>query len=739
MATTDIATITPPSVPVPDAQDSPVKVIKADDLKMIGDKLSRLFMEYVSDRRIAELRWLRNQRQYLGIYDPEIEKELNANRSKAYPRVTRVKCISVLSRLMNLMFQGTERNWQLTADPSPDLKVSDVVQAIADAQKADAASTAPGTPAPPAKAVDLPYVMAAIKTLSEARAKALSDLIDDQLMELGGDQSEDYVTLNRDVVRSGVIYGMGVLRGPYVRKSETAVWSLDATGQPSVKKKTVYKPLFEALSIWDFYPDMSAKTLKSMDGYFTRTVMTRHQVRDLAKRSDFFADQIKKYLNNNKQGNYRPQPYETELRAMGVKVNVNEMKPETLKYEVISWHGPISGEWLQMCGCDVPEGKLTDDIDAEVWMIDGNVIKCDINPWRKIDADVQTIHTFLFDEDDTSPVGMGLPNVIRDTQMAISAATRMLLDNASVICGPNLELNTDLLLLGQDLSSTAAYKVWYREGSGPDAQFPAVRNVEIESHLDELMKVIDLFMKFADMETFVGPATGGDMSQTPSEPMRTAAGASMLRGDAALPFKDIVRNFDSFTMSVIQSVVEFNRKFNPDQAPDGDYNVIARGATSLIAKEVRGMQVDQLASSLQPEEKMHVDMRKLIEARFATRDLTDLLKPQVDVDRDQAAASAKAAQDQQSAQALQEANTRKLLADAFKNIAQGNKSATQADVANIDASLKLLENGVSNGGPGGSIGQGQAGGGPAGPAQGEPGQLGVQSAGGPPPAQAGAV
>ena len=69
MATTDIATITPPSVPVPDAQDSPVKAIKAEDLKMIGQKLSMLFTQYVSDRRIAELRWLRNQRQYLGIYD----------------------------------------------------------------------------------------------------------------------------------------------------------------------------------------------------------------------------------------------------------------------------------------------------------------------------------------------------------------------------------------------------------------------------------------------------------------------------------------------------------------------------------------------------------------------------------------------------------------------------------------------------------------------------------------------
>jgi hypothetical protein len=76
-----------------------------------------MFMQYVSDRRIVELRWLANQRQYLGIYDPEVEKSMSPNRSKAYPKITRTKCISVLARIMNLMFQGNERNWEIHASP----------------------------------------------------------------------------------------------------------------------------------------------------------------------------------------------------------------------------------------------------------------------------------------------------------------------------------------------------------------------------------------------------------------------------------------------------------------------------------------------------------------------------------------------------------------------------------------------------------------------------------------------
>ena len=112
-----------------------------------------------------------------------------------------------------------------------------------------------------------------------------------------------------------------------------------------------------------------------------------------------------------------------------------------------------------------------------------------------------------------------------------------------------------------------------------------------------------------------------------------------------------------FTQSLITSVVIFNRKFNPQQAQAGDYNIIARGATSLIAKEVRGMQVDQLAATLRPEELIHIDERKLIEARLKVRDLGDLLVSPDEAERRQAAQ----AQAQQAQQAVQEEARRKAL------------------------------------------------------------------------------
>lgn len=685
------AELSPPDVAVDPAENAPVPVIRSEELRQLGNQLSKLFEQYSSDRRIAELKWLRNLRQYLGIYDPEIEKELSVNRSKAYPRVTRVKCISVLSRIMNLMFPGNERNWELKASPSADMSPEDVQEAL---QREMQKQQEEGVQVPMSD--DL--VRYATQRLAEERAENLSATIDDQLQELGGDQTVDYIALNRKVAQSGILYGLGVLRGPFARAVTATKWGMDPmTGQPAPQMVTTYKPMFEFLPVWDFYPDMSAKTFAQMDGYFTRVVMSRSQVRALANRPDFFGDSIKTYLTRNTLGNYKAQNFESELRSMGVKVNVNEQKSDSGKYEIICWYGPVSAQQLAGVGVEVPEDRMADDIDAEIWMIEGNVIKADINPWRKLGVDMKTIHPFLFDEDDTSPVGNGLPNVVRDSQMSICASTRMLLDNASVVCGPNMELNTDLLRPDQDLTSTHAYKIWYREGMGAEANVPAVRNVAIDSHMDELLKTIDLFMRFADMETFVGPATGGEMQKGPSEPFRTAAGASMLRGDAALPFKDIVRNFDSFTQSVITSLVMFNRKFNPDRAREGDYNVVARGATSLIAKEIRGMQLDVLASTLSDMERMHVDERKLVEARFAVRDMSNLLLPMDDVKRRQVANSQRAQEQEAMQKEMAQAEIRKTLADAYKGIAQGQKNSANADAATIKAALDILEKGLNDG------------------------------------------
>jgi hypothetical protein len=670
------------NTPADSAIQASVRTPDKDKLKQLGMRMQQMFLEYERDRRIAELRWAKNARQFLGQYDPDIERALEKSRSSAYPKLTRVKCVSMLSRLMNLLFPTSEKNWSIDCSKVPNLSVEDMQMVL----------NAIGANSDPEMPIEDKMIEMAIVEFAKARSTNMELEIEDQLQELGGDRQVDYVALCRKVLMSGIIYGMGVLKGPFARIQKQRTWARDAQGLLVPQVVEAYRPQFEFTSIWDYYPDMSAKYLHQMDGQFQRIVMSRHQIRELADRPDFFSDTITGYLRDHPKGNYKRRTYEAEIKAMGAQVAVNDQ--DGRKYEIIVWDGYISGHEMAAAGFEIDEGQLHEQTEAIVWTLDGEVIKCDISPWVQLDVNfkVNTYHHFIFEEDESTLTGNGLPNIMRDSQMAVSSSARMLLDNASITCGPQLEINTALLRQDQDLVSVHAYKVWYREDMGVDASAQAVRNITIDSHMTELMKVIDLFQAFADTETFVGPATGGDMQKGPSEPFRTATGASLLRGDAALPFKDVVRNYDGFTQSVISSIVAFNTQFNTKKTIIGDHQVIPRGATSLIAKEVRGMILDNLAQSLTPEDARYLNRWQLLRERLAARDVDvegGILCDKEEAKRRDEVASKQASDKQAQIDEIMRAEVRKLLAEGVKALTQSDKNAAAADATVAKAQIEI--------------------------------------------------
>jgi len=677
----------PVLVEVGDDDEAPVRRLDPEQMAAVGVKLVEMFTEYKKERQNAEHNWVKNLRQISGQYDPEIERKLPANMSRAYPRITRVKCLIMLARIMNLMFPGNEKNWEIKATPSADITAEDVQQKLDEIAQKD--QQAGAEPQPMTAAT----VRAAVQEIAEDRARELEIEIEDQLAQIGADsETLDYIGLVRKVVRSGIFYGPGFLHGPFAEPTTVTTWDISG-GRPVVREQTTYRPYFEFVPVWDLYPDMNAKSFADQDGYWIRKVLTRSQLRELGRRDDFFEEQVKAAIKLHPDGNYKPEGFENDKRTI-VAGEERSFKSGGGRYEVLCYHGIISAKDLKQAGASVSEEHLYDDVEAEVWMVDKTIIKADINAWRKLDKKCRTLHTFVFDEDDATLVGNGVPSIMRDSQMSIAAAARMVLDNGSLVCGPSVEVNDDLLRPDQDVDSLGSYRVYHREGMGADANVPAVRNITVDSHLSELLQIIQTFMEFADQETFVSPQTGMEAPRGTAEPMRTAAGASMLRADAALPFKDVIRNFDAFTQSLLQSLVTFNEVFNP-RVPRGDFNVVARGATSLIAKEVRGQQMDQLATTLTDDDRANLDGRKFLEARFAVRDLQGMLLPPQEVERQRSAQQAKMAEAEEAQKRMFEAELRKVLTEAAKNIALGEKSMTAAQAQTVTTALEALERGVS--------------------------------------------
>ena len=165
----------------------------------------------------------------------------------------------------------------------------------------------------------------------------------------------------------------------------------------------------------------------------------------------------------------------------------------------------------------------------------------------------------------------------------------------------------------------------------------------------------------------------------------------MLKGEAALPFKDMIRSFDTFTQSIIYSLVQFNKKFNPSLATAGDYDIVARGASSLIAKEIRGIQLDTLAQTLTPEDRRKLDETKFLKERLMTRDAEHLMLSETEARR-RAQQDAMASKEQQELMRRNaEATIRELYANAFKSVTQGQKNAAAADAEKVATVISLME------------------------------------------------
>lgn len=648
-------------------------------LNDFGVRLQKVFEQYKLDRKAAEDKWLRNLRQFRGIYDPEVK--IAADASKAYPKLTRWKVIGTVARLMQMLFPQTEKNWGLEASPIPQLPTA-ALQRILDDLVTEAAGEGGD---PRAVELDPEVIEKAIRAEAKKRADKMALKVDDDLREL------EYPTLVRRVVFSAALYNVGVLKGPTHKRVKARTWTKDVTGRYVAQEVDKLKPVMEFLPVWQWYPDMSALTLDKQDGTFERHVGLRDDLKALADQPGFMADRVNDWLEKHAVGNHSPLHWETTIRAelKGDKNTVTET--ETRKYEWVSYWGSVTAHELRAAGVKIKDEDLSKSFQANVWMIDKTVIKAALQP---LGTDARIHHEFMFEEDELSLLGNGQCDTLRDSQISLCEVTRAALDNSSVI-GTQVEVNKDLLAPGQSYA-LSKHKVWIREGDGAAATYPAVRNVNIDSHLPELSNMMSIFMEFADKESGLPPQSLGDVSGGGSEALRTQKNASMFLGAAALPIRDTVRNFDTFTTSVITSVVKWNMKFDPDESRDGDPKVIARGSTSLIAKEVLAESLDALRAGVTQDEAPHIDTRKLLIERMKARDLPI---EQVLVDEDTANATIAAQQQaQQAAQAKAteevDAKIRETLTRALKNAAQARQADGDTNVSTFTAIIEALENGT---------------------------------------------
>lgn len=575
-----------------------------EDYQGLGPRLQSLFREYKDARKDNEDEWLANFRQFLGQYDPDVLAKLTGSRSKIFVGLTRTKVMAAFSRIVDLLFQPGQNFFGIEPTPIPELDPIEMAeitkQATGEVMEVSGAVV-------PTQVMDIinerkdeltDEMRAEVKRRAKLAAEEMTLLINDQLLEANAEQKM------KEAIMESVIFGTGCVKGGTIRIDRTKRWKRSLVNGVAAHALMVIeqvKPDVESVSIFDIYPDPYATSNHDLHGLFRRHVLTRRQFRDLKDLDGFDGDAIVQILTDSPRGNYVEEDHERIRREVA---NIKLQTGPNNRFEVLEYWGSINGQDLEDAGVELPkDADLDAEFDANVWICDGVVIRATLNP---IPDGRIPYNCFPYERNPHQFWGTGVPKMMRDSQQTMNAATRIFIDNAAIASGPLVEVNTDFLEAGEDPRDIHPWRVFLRSGGDPAA--PAVRFNQPIANAGGLTQIIELFRRFADETTSLPSYTHGDQGQSLN---KTATGMSILMGNANVALKSTLKNVDDFLIvPLVQALYHWNMEWSDNSKAKGDLQIVARGSTSLIQREVRSQRLLQFLSLISNPIDMAIVKRK---------------------------------------------------------------------------------------------------------------------------------
>jgi hypothetical protein len=160
----------------------------------------------------------------------------------------------------------------------------------------------------------------------------------------------------------------------------------------------------------------------------------------------------------------------------------------------------------------------------------------------------------------------------------------------------------------------------------------------------------------------------------------TAQATSGRMATITISIKDVVKNFDTFTERIIRDLYAWNMEFNGREDIKGDFNVKARGVSSLVMKEIRMQAVNQLMQTITPEDWVYLDRREFLAERLKTHDINVKLKTEEEAER---------VRQEQSNSIMNQLQIEAIKAEISKDKAQAMVNLTKAKEKNILANKEL--------------------------------------------------
>ena len=582
-----------------------------------------------------ESRWLTAYHNYRGLYGKQIRFR-ESEKSRVFVKVTKTKVLAAFGQLVDVVFgsnkfpigvsetkipEGIEEHANFnpsleTSLPRPPEETTEDESPFDVGYEGDDRVLEAGATygsgkfkvVQPEKRLDMEEGLSPLPEALEIHpaqdaARRMEKLIHDQIEESNGSSEL------RSALFECSLFGTGIIKGPFNFNKTLNRWEESEDGSRVFKPVDVRVPRIEFVSIWDFFPDPNATSMREAEYIFHRHKFNRTQLRSLGKMPYFNRDAIRECL---KMGpNYVEQDYEHELRD-----DVASAEHTQGQFEVLEYWGVMDAEYAREVGMDLPEdADDLDEVQINAWTCNGQLLRSVVNPFTPFRVPYQS---FPYERNPYSFFGIGVAENMNDSQQIMNGHARMAIDNLALSGSLVFDVDETALVGGQSMEIYPG-KVFKRQAGVPGT---AINGLKFPNTSTENMMMFDKFRQLADEQTGIPSYSHG---QTGVQSMtRTASGMSMLLGASSLNIKTVIKNLDDFLLKPLgESYFQWNMQFlEKVLGVTGDLEIKATGTNSLMQKEVRSQRLTMFLQTVQnPAVAPFVKMNKLISELAYSLDL----------------------------------------------------------------------------------------------------------------------
>ena len=532
----------------------------------------------------------------------------SANRSTVKVNIIRAKTEAAVGRFADIAMPTDDRNWGLEPTPVPDLdkRLTDTRPAMQQGMPVMDQQTG--------QQATMRDVAQDIIDQAKDRMSAMQTEIDDQLVECR------YNAECRAMLWDAAKLGTGVLKGPMVVKRTKKRWQ-DMDGMQVLQVSEEHKPASKRVSPWMVWPSPDCGSDLSRAEYFWECdYMLAREIRGLSGIAGYDAEMIELALSSE------PTRVNAGHGKDGSRVDRYTVKGSSL-YEVWEYNGDVPRGLLDCMRCEIPEEMGGSSLSAAVVFVNDLPIKAVLNPLDTADLPYDF---FQWTKTGDSPWGIGIPRMMAWQQRVITAAWRATMDNAGDSAGQQIIVNKGVEP-ADGVWEMAGRKIWRNiEETLPASQ--AFSQFQLQSRQQELANIIELALRFSDMETGIPVLFQGEQGKLPE-----TLGATNIMVDANnVSLRTRVRVFDDqITVPHLRRYYDWNMQYSERSDIKGDYQVNARGVSVLLEKDQQAQSIIQLWPLLtDPDVASRVDKGKLAKQLFAAHRL-DVLKTEDQIKQEQ--------------------------------------------------------------------------------------------------------